>query len=384
MATCHGLASRGHDVTLAVRWDPRRPHEDPFAFYGLPPLPRLAIRRVRLPLTGPIQRGGFLAYSLGSTVGGSRWDLLFTRDLGIADFLLRVPPWLRCPLVYESHGFAPVVAQMKPHVLTGAPAPSTRKVRRLARREQRVWSHAEGYVTITRGIASDLAARFGDRSTLVVAPSGVRLSPARRFSLPPVETPILAYAGHLYPGKGVEILLHAVALLPGVRAVIIGGYPNDADLAKMRALARELILDDRVEFTGQVEPQRVSTLLEAADLLILPVTGARSFTLYTSPMKLFEYMALGKPIVASDLPAIREVLCDGENAVLVEPDSPTRLASGVRRVLDDRVFAERIAHGAFDDAAQYSWEQRAERLERLFREILGDLPSSGDRSAGAA
>ena len=85
MATCHGLASRGHDVTLAVRWDPRRPHEDPFAFYGLPPLPRLAIRRVRLPLTGPIQRGGFLAYSLGSMVGGSRWDLLFTRDLGIAD-----------------------------------------------------------------------------------------------------------------------------------------------------------------------------------------------------------------------------------------------------------------------------------------------------------
>ena len=55
--------------------------------------------------------------------------------------------------------------------------------------------------------------------------------PARRFTPPsPGETPVLAYAGHLYPGKGVEILLRAVAQLPEARAVIIGGYPNDVDL----------------------------------------------------------------------------------------------------------------------------------------------------------
>ena len=66
-----------------------------------------------------------------------------------------------------------------------------------------------------------------------------------------------------------------------------------------------------------------------------------------------------------------KILRDGENAVLVEPDSPERLAGGVRRVLNDRGFAERIAQGAFDDAAEYSWERRAERLERLLV-----LPSS--------
>ena len=76
MATCHALASpRARCFTIAVRRDPRRPYEDPFAFYGVPPLPRLAIRRMRLPLSGLIQRGGFLVYSL-VTVGGSRWDLL--------------------------------------------------------------------------------------------------------------------------------------------------------------------------------------------------------------------------------------------------------------------------------------------------------------------
>ena len=291
----------------------------------------------------------------------------------------------RPPVVYESHGFAPIVASDRPDVLSDVAGASRGKQRRLFARERRVWSRAEGYVTITRGIASDLAARFGQRPRLLVAPSGARLMPARRFTPPsPGETPVLAYAGHLYPGKGVEILLRAVAQLPEARAVIIGGYPNDVDLAKVRGLAGELSLDDRVAFTGQVEPSRVSPLLGEADVLVLPVTGARSFQQYTSPMKLFEYMALGKPIVASDLPAIREILRDGENAVLVEPDSPERLAGGVRRVLDDRGFAERIAQGAFDDAAEYSWERRAERLERLFHEVLGASPSSRDASAGGA
>ena len=385
METCHALAARGHQVTLLVRRDRRHANLDPFDYYGLPPLPALRIRRPTLPRDGLPRRLGYLSHALRYALGPARPDLVMTRDLGVADTLLRLRSGFRPPVVYESHGFAPIVANERPDVLSEAAGASHGKQRRLFARERRVWSRAEGYVTITRGIASDLAGRFGGRSRLLVAPSGARLMPARRFTPPsPGETPVLAYAGHLYPGKGVEILLRAVAQLPEVRAVIIGGYPNDADLAKVRRLTSELSLDDRVEFTGQVEPSRVSPLLAAADLLILPVTGARSFTQYTSPMKLFEYMALGKPIVASDLSAIREVLRDGENAVLVEPDSPGRLADGVRRVLGDRVLAGRIAHGAFDDAAQYSWERRAERLEDLCREVLGALPSSSDRSAGGA
>ena len=385
METCHALAVRGHHVTLLVRRDRRHPNRDPFDFYGLPPLPTFRIRRPTLPRDGLTRRLGYLSHAVRCALGPTRPDLVTTRDLGVADMLLRLPAGLRPPVVYESHEFAPIVASDRPNVLSDVAGASRGKQRRLFARERRVWSRAEGYVTITRGSASDLAARFGQRPRLLVAPSGARLMPARRFTPPsPGETPVLAYAGHLYPGKGVEILLRAVAQLPEARAMIIGGYPNDVDLAKVRGLAGELSLDDRVAFTGQVEPSRVSPLLGEADVLVLPVTGARSFQQYTSPMKLFEYMALGKPIVASDLPAIREILRDGENAVLVEPDSPERLAGGVRRVLDDRGFAERIAQGAFDDAAEYSWERRAERLERLFHEVLGASPSSRDASARGA
>tara|TARA_B100000749_G_scaffold222723_1_gene177878 strand:- start:50 stop:454 length:405 start_codon:yes stop_codon:yes gene_type:complete len=119
-----------------------------------------------------------------------------------------------------------------------------------------------------------------------------------------------------------------------------------------------------------VEPSRVSGLLAKGDVLVLPNVGSGSTVNYTSPLKLFEYMAAGKPIVASNLPSIREVLRDGENAVLVEPGNPTALTSGLRRVLEDRKLAERIASRAFDEVTEYSWDCRAARVEALLNEVM--------------
>jgi glycosyltransferase involved in cell wall biosynthesis len=100
-------------------------------------------------------------------------------------------------------------------------------------------------------------------------------------------------------------------------------------------------------------------------------------------LKLFEYMAAGKPIVASDLPAFREVVRDNEHASLVEPGKPDALARGIRRVLDDMALAERIARHAFEQAPAYSWARRAERLEALLNAVAGGEagdPRSGDLS----
>src|SRR5207253_1617909 len=100
-----------------------------------------------------------------------------------------------------------------------------------------------------------------------------------------------------------------------------------------------------------------------------------------SPLKLFEYLAAGRPIVASDLAALREVLRDGENACLVEPGNAATLAAGLSRVLHDRVFAERIARCAFADAEQFSWARRAERLEAVLEMAIGRSTASNRPSA---
>jgi len=119
-----------------------------------------------------------------------------------------------------------------------------------------------------------------------------------------------------------------------------------------------------------VEPALVADLLSQADVLILPNTASAISTRFTSPLKLFEYMAAGRPIVASDLPSIREILRDGENALLVEPGNASALAAAIQRILADPELAAALARAALDQVPAYSWERRAQRLETLFDEVI--------------
>jgi glycosyltransferase involved in cell wall biosynthesis len=87
-------------------------------------------------------------------------------------------------------------------------------------------------------------------------------------------------------------------------------------------------------------------------------------------LKLFEYMAAGRAIVASDLPAVREVLTHGANAVLVPPGDPDALADGIRSLEADAPMRARLADAARTAVAEYSWSRRAERLESLFTAVV--------------
>jgi glycosyltransferase involved in cell wall biosynthesis len=320
------------------------------------------------------RRLGYVAFAAGRAAGGDRADVLFTRDLGVASMLLAIPRTLRAPLVYESHGYAPEVAAALPWLLATADVPGAGKLRRLARREARVWKGADGYVTITAALAEDLTARHGSRRAIAVVPDGVRIpidgsSDQESQSEGDDANPLVAYAGHLYTWKGVDVLLEAVALLPDVRGLIIGGHAAEPDLARLTALAERLGIGQRVTFTGMVAPPQVAALLRRARVLVLPNPASAISTRFTSPLKLFEYMAAGRAIVASDLPSIREILHDGVHALLVEAGNPAALAGAIRRLLADPALASRLGRAARDAAPEYSWERRAERLERLFGQL---------------
>jgi glycosyltransferase involved in cell wall biosynthesis len=377
MQTCHALAARGHTITLVVRPDSSGEDRDPFEFYGLPSTPALSIRRVSRDGSAVRRRLRYLASALNRAVAAPGTNVLFTRDLGVASVLLGVPRVLRPPVVYESHGFAPEVSRALPELLGNADRPSPGKLRRLERRERRVWRRADGYVAITSGLALELASRFGTRDRISVVPDGVRLAADRRFQPPSWKAaPLVAYAGHLYPWKGADVLLEALAMLTNVRGLFIGGHPAEPDLARMRQRADVLGVGWRMTFMGAVDPPRVAGLLDGADVLALPNPPTPVSSRYTSPLKLFEYLAAGKPIVASDLTSFREVLRHEENSILVDAGKPDALAAGIRRVTADRELAGRIARQAFEDAASYTWERRAERLEDLFTGVVGRRRSS--------
>lgn len=374
METCHALAERGHAVDLIVRPDTATPARDPFAYYDLPPLDRLSIERA--PVAGPqmARRIGYLSFAAGRAAGGRRADILMTRDLGVAALLCAMPRGMRPPVVYESHGYAPEVAAALPELVATATKPGAGKLARLARREAQVWRRAEGYVTITAGLAGELSGRFGLREHVAVVPDGARLKNRDtqlflQSSEEKLSVPVVAYAGHLYAWKGVDVLLEALARVPDAQGLIVGGHGAEPDLARLQELARRLGIEPRVTFTGLVEPARVPEMLQRARVLVLPNPASAISLRYTSPLKLFEYLAAGRAIVASDLPSIREVVHDGEEALLVAPGDPDALARGIRRVLDDPALADRLAAAAAALAPEYGWARRAERLEALFEEV---------------
>ena len=386
MATCHALAERGHDVELIVRPDTEAPPRDPFDYYGLARLERLRIERA--PVSGPAaaRRLGYLAFAAGRTAGRARADLIFTRDLGVASLLLRATGAVRPPVVYESHGYAPEVAAALPGLVATARTPSAGKLRRLARREAHVWRAADGYVTITAALAADLEARHGRRERVAVIPDGVRLRaqtqglglPAEALGVPSAkvgtgdsgEGAVVAYAGHLYAWKGVDVLLEALALVPPARGLIIGGHAAEPDLGRLRALAERLGIGARVTFTGMVVPARVPEFLRSATIFALPNPASAISSRFTSPLKLFEYMAAGRPIVASDLPAVREILQDDVDALLVAPGDAAALGAAIARLIADPGLAVRLAGAAAERAPQYTWDRRAERLEALFLDVM--------------
>jgi glycosyltransferase involved in cell wall biosynthesis len=367
MATCHALAARGHDVTLVARPDTASPPRDAFDFYGFPRLPKLRIETIAGPRSPRARRAQFLLGALRRLVT-SRAVVVYTRDLGLAAFFLQVPRSRRPPIIYESHGVSVIVSAEMPALL-GKPhlAPSHEKLRRLERRERRVWQRAEAYVTITQALQDELTSRYGSRDRVFVVPDGAMLDdePASGTASAAPEKPIATagYAGHLYPWKGVDDFVRALAQTSDIRGLIVGGHPGEHDYARVNGLIRDLGLAERVEMTGLVMPWEVRRRLATATMLVMPNAKTAVSERYTSPLKLFEYLSMGLPIVASDLPSVREVLTDGETALLVPPGEPAALAAAMSRLAANAALSEKLGRAARALAPEYTWARRAERLE---------------------
>ena len=174
-----------------------------------------------------------------------------------------------------------------------------------------------------------------------------------------------AYVGALYEGKGMEIVLSLARSCPDVNFHIVGGRVKDIEhwIAKAPGLKN-------VFFHGFYPHAQVFSIMKKMDVLLAPnlnsVKGYGGITdigRWTSPLKLFEYMAAKKPILASNIEVLREVLVHEKNSILCDPDDHDAWQTGLRRLLDDRELAERLTQAAFDDLTEkYTWSKRAETL----------------------
>ena len=168
---------------------------------------------------------------------------------------------------------------------------------------------------------------------------------------------ICVYAGTVSKLKGVQYVIEAARTLPNISFILVGIIsPEFTNVA----------VPSNVKILGRIEQKELPDILQVADVLLLPhPKGEYS----QSPMKLFEYMASGVPIVASRLPSISEVLND-RNSVLVEAENRDALAWGIERVLNDNVFSRTIAEQAYNDVQNHTWDKRGVAITGFIKNIL--------------
>jgi glycosyltransferase involved in cell wall biosynthesis len=192
---------------------------------------------------------------------------------------------------------------------------------------------------------------------------------------------VIGFVGILRPWHGVDLLLEAFCELrishPAVHLLIVGDGPIQAQL---ESRARDLGCAEAVTFTGRLTHQDVVAHVAAMDVAVSPHA-----TFYASPMKILEYMAMGKPLVAPAMDNIRDIVDDGETGMLFEPGNTTALAATLCRVSGDQTLREqlgRLARGRVVE--RFNWRLSALRVVDEAGTLLGRVRSSTDRQPGVA
>lgn len=361
MRMCGAFAEAGADVTvvhpLLHETEPEGFTGDVAAFYGMPATVQRRVLRVpyargRTPVQRVVRAMPYLTYLARRLSPGQPPLVCYTRAYQLAWLAARArAAWGRrsaCrALIMEVHDEPPArgwpLLEAVDGVIAISDALRSRILRRLPALEDRIWVERSGFdpSALHRGID--------------------RMDARAKIGFEHAGGPVVAYAGRVFRGKGVDVLLEAADHLQGIGAhVLVVGNVQEPEYV---ALASE-----NVTFTGFVAPSDVPDYLAAADMLVMPSTGTLRYAEYTSPLKLFEYLATGNPVVASDLPVLREVLRHGENALLYPPRDATALADALKRLWAERGLGRALADQAWLDVQQYSWRARASRiLERFAR-----------------
>jgi glycosyltransferase involved in cell wall biosynthesis len=234
---------------------------------------------------------------------------------------------------------------------------------------------ATAVVTVSPPIARHLERRHGLAEVVLVpnypdrepppAPRELRRLPGGQRISP--DRPIVLYLGGLMGGRGLEQLVDAMALTDRPQLVLLG----DGLLAgPLRARAAVLGIEDRVHQLAPVSPGEVVATAASADLGVSPIVPSCLNYRYSLPNKLFQYLAAGLPVVASDFPQVREIVEESRCGIVVDTTSPPALAAAIDRILADPPAAREMGErGRSAVAERYHWDVSAQRLLAVYADL---------------
>ena len=348
MKMCAAFRRNGHDVTLLI---PDRPGRDTsvvdnFSYYGVEN--SFAIQR--LPWGAYVGRSYVYAVRSALSLKERKIDLVYTRFLSGAVAAVHLTDK---KVVFEAHAPADDQGLLGRRLLS-ASATRSSFTRTIVISDALRDRYASDVPRLKSRVvvAHDAADRVGHD----VAPIAIDRKPGEI---------IVGYAGQLYRGKGMELIARIAPMCPWAQFHVVGG--SSADVEQWRQQVAHV---HNLHLHGFVPPAQVPRYLSGFDILLAPyqrtvsVYGAAGdVAKWMSPLKLFEYMAAGKPIVCSDLSVLKEIMRHEYNSLLCHPDDPQAWTRALTRLRDEPALCSALAgNAACDFEANYTWTARAERV----------------------
>ncbi|MAQ71674.1 MAG: hypothetical protein CL565_05725 [Alphaproteobacteria bacterium] len=345
MKMCQALA-RLPDFDVSLFGKRGKTKDNPYSYYGV----KENFRLVRSPLgTTPYLSGLARLSSLFFKIGLiPAPQVFYGRDI-VGLYLLS---FSNEPVFYEAHQVPKGKIQ---RYLT----------KKLLRRKS-----FKGLIVISEGLKLDFLKAFPDYSgPVLVAHDGADVTERNPRGIPAKDwagrkdARQIGYTGSLHKGRGMEVIMSVASLLPEMDFHVVGGSPADLKYWKAQRPPENLYMH------GNKPHSQMNAYLAKFDVVLAPYqetikigTGA-DISRWISPMKLFEYMAAGKAIIASDLPVLREILSHGRNATLVPPSDTNRWVEAICHVGKSTALRQAMGlEGEKDIQDIYSWNKRAIKI----------------------
>lgn len=347
MKMSQAFANNGHEVTLLVsdiHSAPQLGVDDVFSHYGVEE--NFSLRNIVVPkISGKDYIFGVLS-AWYARKGG--FDIVFCRNFAACYF----SALLGKQVIFETH----------------MPMGERKRLGRIFFKRLLKSRRLKQVVVITHALKQRMEKDYPEiKGKVVVAPDGAD-PVAENVAIIPLDSAKgrmqVGYVGHLYKGKGMEVVSQLAARCPWADFHVVGGM--EEDLAHWR---HECAGIDNIIFHGYVSHQRAKAFIKSFDVVLLPnqrkvaAYDVGEISQWTSPLKAFEYMAAGKPIIASDLSVLREVLIHNENALLCDCENVEAWATALETLRDDKALADRLSYQAKAIFLEkYTWQARAASL----------------------